>query len=249
LLLLRLTGLVWIAPLFSARVVPNRVKAALLALLCLLLWPFALASADRLAAPAQLNAATALAELTVGLTLGLGAGLFVAAAESAGDIAAVQIGLSAANLFDPMSETQMPVIGQFLGLFATAIVLSSGGHAFLLGSLHRSLEVLPAGGTLDFSAGVGEVVQLGGTLLALGLRFAAPVVAAILLCNIALGVLARAVPQLNVLMAAFPLQIAVGLFVLAASLPLLALTLAGWPEAYDALSARLLERLAPGGSR
>jgi flagellar biosynthetic protein FliR len=93
------------------------------------------------------------------------------------------------------------------------------------------------------------VIRLGSTLLALGLRFAAPVVAAVLLANVALGVLSRAVPQLNVLMVAFPVQIAAGLFVLAASLPLLGAVLSGWPDAYGSLSTELIEGLAPEGSR
>ena len=83
----------------------------------------------------------------------------------------------------------------------------------------------------------------------MGLRIAAPVVAAMTVANAALGILARTVPQLNVLMVAFPLQIGVGLLVLAVVLPLMAAGLSDWPDLYGDMVGGLIERFgaAPGG--
>jgi flagellar biosynthetic protein FliR len=240
LLVLRLTGLVWIAPVFSGRVVPVSVKTAMVVVLTALMWPAAVSSS----AGASITVATVLIELVVGLSLGLGAAIFVGAAESAGDMLAVQMGLSGANVVDPMSQTQLPVLGQFLGLFATALIVSMGGLLLMLGALADSVAVLPLGGPVNVQEGSMAVVQLGGTLLTLGLRFAAPVVAAMMMSNATLGVLARTVPQLNVLMVAFPVQIGVGLFVLAATLPLIATTLTSFPDAYYELSSSVLESFA-----
>ena len=246
LLAMRVTGLVWTAPVFSARVVPGSVKAAITVLLVILLWPVAMLSGNTV----SFTVGTALSELLTGLTLGVGAMIFVAAAESAGDMLAVQMGLSGANVVDPMSQTQLPVLGQFLGLFVTSLILASGAHLVILEALAASLELLPVAAPIDATAGAMETVKLGSTLLWLGLRFAAPVVAAMMIGNAALGVMARTVPQLNVLMVAFPVQIGIGLFVLAATLPILASSFVGWDLEYRELAGGLLESLKPvqGGS-
>ncbi len=240
LLLLRLTGLIWVAPLFSGQAIPNTIKAAVLVLLTALMWPAA-AAASAAVAP-RVDAASVVTELCLGLTLGLGAAIFVAAAESAGDMLAVQMGLSGANVVDPMSRTQLPVLGHLMGLFATMLILATGGHLAILTALRGSLDVVPLGGAVDFRQGALAVVGLGTTLLSLGLQFAAPVVAAMMMSNAALGVLARTVPQLNVLMVAFPVQIGVGLFVLAATLPLIATAFS-----YLARAVRLRRVPAPAG--
>lgn len=246
LLALRLTGLLWVAPLFSGRAIPGGVRTALMASLVFLLWPSAWAAPG--AAEASVNPVTVLSELAIGLALGLGAAMFVGAAESAGDMIAVQMGLSGANVVDPMSQTQLPVLGQLLGLFATALILSTDGHLVILGALHRSLEILPPGRPVAVQEGAWAMVALGGSLLELGLRLAAPVVGAMMVGNVALGVLARTVPQLNVLMVAFPVQIGLGLVVLAAALPAMAGLFADWPARYGAVAAELLEALRPAGS-
>lgn len=247
LLLMRLTGLVWIAPLFSARTIPTAVRTAVLVLLTILLWPAAVAIPG--AGTAQVTAATLVSELAVGLTLGLGAAIFVAAAEAAGDMLAVEMGLSGANLVDPMSQTQLPVVGHLLGLTVTMLILATGGHMMILGALHRSLEIIPPGAPIDVARGAVAVARLGGTVLALGLKFAAPVIAAMMVSNAALGILARTVPQLNVLMVAFPVHIAVGLFVLAATLPLVAASFGSWPDQYGSMAGDLLRSFALQGGR
>ncbi len=243
LLAFRLTGLIWIAPVFSSRGVPSPVKASLTVLLVVVMWPAALATAP---SGVRIEAPGILSELLVGLTIGMGAAIFVAAAESAGDMLAVQMGLSGANVLDPMSRTQLPVLGHFLGLFVTTLILASGGHLVILRALESSLASLPVGAPIDFTAGGFALARLGGTLLWLGLKFAAPVVAAMMIGNATLGILARTVPQLNVLVVAFPLQIGIGLFVLAATLPYVAAAFTDWGGRYRALTFGVLEHLVPG---
>ncbi len=197
----------------------------------------------------HLGAATLGTEAVLGLTLGLGAAVFIAAAESAGDMLAVQMGLSGANVLDPISSTQMPVIGQFLGLFVTALLLASGGHLALLEVLHRSLQAFPPGGPVNLEGGVTATVALLGSQFVLGLRFAAPVVAAMMIGNAVLGVTAKTVPQLNVLMLAFPLQIGIGLVTLGLSLSLIAAFFGDWPEQYAEPHLQSARAIRPDGRR
>lgn len=276
LLFMRITGLVWVAPLFSARPVPVQMKVALTLLLTFMLLPAAAVGAG-IASGAQggvladspllpgdagaaavfraelargftgglVNPASLVAELTVGIILGLGAGIFVAAAESAGDTVAVQMGLSGANVLNPVSATQLPILGQLLGLFVLGLILAVGGHILILQALARSLELAPTGAPMAAASGARAFVELGGELFVLGLRFAAPVVAAMMIGNAALGVMARTVPQLNVLTVAFPMQIAIGLFALAATLPLIAGYVADFQGHYTEVVGPLLRALTP----
>src|SRR5690606_3825771 len=104
-----------------------------------------------------------------------------------------------------------------------------------------SLEVLPVGGAAAGAEGLRAMVSLGSELFALGLRFAAPVAAALLVSNVAVGILARTIPQLNALMVAFPVQIGVGLFTLGMALPFIAAPFTSWPITYEELVPRMLE--------
>lgn len=245
----RLAGLILVAPVFSSRAVPMRLRTGLLLLLTFLLLPMALSvmtvgggGASPRVGPASLGT-----EAILGLTLGLGAAVFIAAAESAGDMLAVQMGLSGANVLDPVSGTQMPVLGQFLGLFVTALLLASGGHLAILEVLSASLRAFPPGTPVELEGGVAATVALMGSQFVLGLRFAAPVVAAMMIGNAVLGVTAKTVPQLNVLMLAFPLQIGIGLVTLGLSLSLIASYFGEWPEHYASLVSTVLERFVLHG--
>ena len=242
LLALRIGGLLLVAPVFSARSVPMQVRAALLVLLTVLLIPVAAGRAD--AAPA-VTPATMAAETLVGFAVGLGAAVFIGASELAGDYLAMQTGLSNSSLLDPMNQSPVPTLGQFAQLFTVTLFLSLDGHVLMLDALTASAEAVPLGGAVAFEHGVGALVALGGELFSIGLRFAAPVVVAVMISNLALGILSKAAPQFNVLMVAFPVQIGVGLVTLGLALPVVATFVATWPALYEGVVAGLLEALRP----
>ena len=107
------------------------------------------------------------------------------------------------------------------------------------------MRAIPAGSALDLQRGVGALISLGGTLFVLGLRFAAPIVATVMIGNAALAVLSRAAPQLNILSVAFPLQIGLGLFAIGATLPLIATYLGEWPAHYDSQLTTIFGAFTP----
>jgi flagellar biosynthesis protein FliR len=242
----RVSGLVLVAPVFSARLVPVTLRTAIVVLITVLLQPVAM---SHLTQPPALTPAALLSETLVGFAIGMGAAIFVGAAEAAGEMLAIQIGLSGAAVMDPLTQTQGPALGQFLNLFAVALLLALNAHLIMLDALAASLEHVPVGGTIDMEAGAAALVSLGSTLFSLGLRFAAPVVAVVLIGNVALAVLSRAAPQLNILSLAFPVQIGLGLFAFSAALPMIALWFQGWDNAYDGVLTRLFESFAAGGAR
>jgi flagellar biosynthesis protein FliR len=240
----RVGGVLLVAPVFSARVVPVMVRVGLLIALTVLLQPVALAQVTN--APA-ITPESMLGETLVGFAIGIGAALFVGAAEAAGDLITTQIGLSGSTLLDPMSQTSVAVLGQFAQLFAITLLLTLDGHLIMLDALAASVHMLPVGAPIEVAAGAGTLVSQAATLFELGIRFAAPVVAAALIANVALAVLSRAAPQLNILAVAFPVQIGIGLFAFAASIPLIAAVLTGWPEAYRGLLTRVMGSFVGSG--
>jgi flagellar biosynthetic protein FliR len=237
----RVGGLVLVAPVFSARIVPVTVRTALVLLLTIVLYP----AARRTVGADAITPFAVASEMLVGFAIGLGAALVIGAAEVAGEYMALQIGLSGAALLDPMSHQQSAVLSTFLQLFAVTLLLSGGGHLFMLDALADSTQRLPLGGVAAAGDGLLEMARLGGALFAFGLRFAAPIIAVALVANVALAVLSRAAPQLNILQLAFPIQILVGLATLLAAIPILGSWLMGSQPTWSSLLARALE--AAGG--
>lgn len=242
----RVGGLVLVAPVFSARIVPVTLRTAVLVVITALLSPVAM---THVSTPPALTPAAFVSETLVGFAIGMGAAIFVGAAEAAGELLALQIGLSGAAVMDPLTQTQGPALGQFLNFYAVALLLALNAHLVMLDALAASLRHVPVGSVVDIQAGAASLVSLGSTLFALGLRFAAPVVALVLIGNVALAVLSRAAPQLNILSLAFPVQIGLGLFAFGAALPMIALWFQRWDSAYDGVLTRLFESFAAGGVR
>jgi flagellar biosynthesis protein FliR len=242
----RVGGLVLVAPVFSARTLPVTLRTAIVVVVTVLLQPVAM---TYLPAPVELTPVALLSETLVGFAIGMGAAIFVGAAEAAGELLAIQIGLSGAAIVDPLTQTQGPALGQFLNFFAVALLLALNAHLVMLDALAASLRHVPVGVAIDMKAGAASLVSLGSALFALGLRFAAPVVALVLIANVALAVLSRAAPQLNILSLAFPVQIGLGLFALGAALPMIAMWFNGWGAAYDGVLTRLFDSFAVGGAR
>lgn len=243
---LRLTGLVLIAPVFSAQTVPMTIRTTLIVLFTVLIQPVAAANVHGVP---QITPATALGELLVGFAIGLGAALIVGAADGAGDLLATQIGLSGASVLDPLNNASTPVLSSLLSLFTVTVMLALNVHLGMLEALATSLRAIPVGTAIDFPSGLSALLSLGSTLFVVGLRFAAPVVATVMIGNVALAVLSRAAPQLNILSVAFPLQIGLGLFALCAAVPFIAGAIADWPSHYDHQLTTLFTAFLPQGAR
>jgi flagellar biosynthesis protein FliR len=237
LLVARVGGLMLVAPVFSSKGVPMKLRTAMTLLFSVVLVPVARAHGS---GAALITPLTMISETLIGFGLGLGTALVIGAASAAGDLMAVQMGLAGASVMDPMTNIQVPVIGQFMTAFVTLLLLSSGGHLLMIDSLGESLTVLPIGAVPDLSAGMLAMSRLGGHLLSLGVMFAAPVMAATMITNVALAILTRVAPQLQIITVAFPLQIAAGLFTLAAACSLSAVWFSGWATHHDGLLERIL---------
>ena len=213
---LRILALFTAAPLLGHRSVPQRLRVALAAGITLILAPGlepAPAGADPLWLLVQ--------QLAIGLAIGLCLQFIFAAFEIAGDLLGLQMGLSFASFIDPQHSEQTPIVGTFIGLLATLVFLAMNGHLVMIAGIAETFRTLPLGAAAPSIGDWRGLALLGTELFRVGLHVALPVMATMLVINLALGVLARAAPQLNLLAVGFPATILIGLVSLGLMLPLL----------------------------
>ena len=212
----RILALISAAPLLSHRSIPHRVKIGLALAATLIIAP-GLAAPPADAQPGWLLAQ----QLAVGFGIGLALKLMFAAFEIAGDVLGLQMGLSFASFIDPQNATSAPLVGSFLTLIAMLVFLSINGHLLLIAGLVETFHAIPVGSAGPGIADWRALVLLGGEMFRAGLHLALPVLATMLILNLALGVLARAAPQLNIFAVGFPATILIGLAALALVMPLI----------------------------
>jgi flagellar biosynthetic protein FliR len=220
----RVSGLMVFCPFLGSDAVPVPVKAGLTLLLTILLHP--------LHGPVTLTlgswqwAEVALGEVVIGLVLGLVANFLFEAALMAGQILGVQIGYSLANVFDPQTQADTPVLSEFHQMAALLIFLELDVHHWLLRALVRSFAYLPPGGVVLTLAAASGLLHAAGGVFLVGVQIAAPSLVATLVADMALGFLGKASPQLPVLFIGLAVKNLVGLAVLVAAI-------AYWPRMFS----------------
>ena len=224
LVLSRVGGLFALAPVFSAKMIPLRAKVLLASAVSLALMPLA-SHGQHLPSDAPRIALLILKEAGVGLAFAFALAALAAAVQSGAALLDTVIGFSFAALVDPINNQQNAVLGEFYTLFATMIFLAIGGDHLMLMGLARTYEVLPLSAMPDVSVLAAHSLDALEQVLALGLEIVAPAVLALVVTDAALGVVARAVPQMNVFVVGLPAKLIAGFAVIAASLPFVAIHL------------------------
>jgi len=233
LVLFRLSGIFLSAPLFGGSIIPMRFKVLLAATLSLCIYPIlvGMGRADVVgAAGASLYGVLSgeislwvlpwvvAGELLIGLAIGFGATLPLIGMQLGGRMIDQQLGLGVAGLLNPEADEQGGAIGEFYYLLALAVFILLGGHRLVLGTLLDSFLNVPLGGGVSADGPVTLLVGLLDSAFALSLKVAAPLLCLVFLETIAMGFVARTVPQLNILSIGFPLRIVIGMGLLIGSL-------------------------------
>lgn len=214
----RLLALFSSAPIIGDQSVPARIKIAL-ALACAILVAPTLADAPSSSPFSGDGLMLLVQQVLVGVGIGLGMRFVFAAVELAGDMIGMQMGLSFATFIDPQNSTQTPIVGSFLNIIAVLILLALNGHLIMISALIDSFRMLPISAQPELALSVERIVALGGEIFRIGLHLSLPVLATLLVLNMAMGVLSRAAPQLNIFAVGFPMTILAGMFLLGLSLP------------------------------
>lgn len=216
-ILLRVSSIVATMPILGHRAVSVRVKGGLSLMIAFLLFPFIelhISSPDILSLTSRIAG-----EIIIGITIGLAGRLIFAGVQLAGQLAGFQMGFAIVNVFDPISSAQVSIIAQFQYLLAMLIFLAVDGHHLFLYAIAESYSIVPAFG-FHFSGGLTQsIVELSSDIFVVAVKIGAPVIAMLLMISIGFGLIARTVPQINILIVGFPIKIAVGLICIGLSLP------------------------------
>ena len=223
LVLARVSPLFAVAPLFSSHQVPARVRTIVAVAMTIGLLPIAL-HGQHVPQDGMAIAALVLKELLVGLAFALVLGILFAAINSAGALLDVLVGFSFGSLIDPLTGNQSAVLAQLYSLIGIAVFVVIGGDAWVVQGLARTYDLVPLTAAPDLHSLAQGVVAVFSTIFTSAIEVAAPVMIAVVITDVAFGVVTRVVPQLNVFAVGFPVKVVVGLLVVAASLPFVA----GW---------------------
>ncbi|MEK4629536.1 MAG: flagellar biosynthetic protein FliR [Solibacillus sp.] len=214
LILVRVSAFFVSVPLFSYRTIPPQVRIILaIALSWMMYYTFQVE-------PFEINGdylLLILKEAVVGLMLGLAAAIIMSAVQIAGGFIDFQMGFAMANIIDPQTGAQTPLMGQFFNFLALLLLLAINGHHLLLDGIYYSYQFMPMDQVFP---NFGEeatavfIIKMFVSVFAIAFQMSAPIVATLFLVTLALGITGKTVPQMNIFVIGFPIKIAVGFLVL-----------------------------------
>jgi flagellar biosynthesis protein FliR len=211
------------APLLSASTIPQMARVGLAFFAAAGVFPGVLSAGYPLPDSAVDYALVVVGEVLIGLTLGFLMSMFFAIFQTAGQFFSLQMGFGASEVFDPLAQVELPLMGELLNLVALLVfIAASGAGKFLYVGVAKSFASLRA---VDLVVGRTQIVEtlvrgLGGMFQS-ALTISFPILGSLLLVSITMGLLAKASPQIDVLMMGFPLSIGVAFLVMVAALPFL----------------------------
>jgi len=220
LVLARITPLFLLAPVFANRSLPARARAVVAVGLALGVTPIAMAGQRLPTAPLPILALTG-EGLLVGAAFAFAFAVLFGALESAGSFLDFSSGLSYGNLINPELGIEGSVFAELYTVLGTLIFVAIGGIEWLVRGIAKTFSVVPLDGSVHLGSLVGGCEQLFATIFTSAVEVIAPVLIAMAITDIAFGVLARVVPQMNVFAVGFPIKLVVAVLVFAATLPFL----------------------------
>lgn len=218
LVLSRVAGIFSALPVFGGKATPVRVKAIIVVMITLVCFPSLAITTPAIPNDVFALAMLLLRELAIGLLLGFVTQVLFAAVEFCGNIIGMQMGFSMAQVIDPTRGTQTAIMSVVLTLLSSLLFLSLNIHHMFLGAIVDSFRMIPLGAFRLNAEIISFLTQLTADVLIIGVRLAAPVMVSLLITSVALGVMARTFPQMNVFMVSMPLNIGIGFIVLGSTL-------------------------------
>lgn len=219
----RVAALIEIAPLLSSQAIPQTAKLGFALFVSAAVFPWVNGQGYALPESGLEYFLLVVGEAMIGIILGFFLNIIFAVFQVAGQFFSLQMGFGASEVFDPLAQIEIPLMGQFLnivGMFTFLVI--SGAHKLLLVGVYRSFQSiravdLVAGRTYLFPLLLRSLGELFGNALVISF----PILGTLLLVSVTMGLLAKAAPQMNLLMMGFPLAIATALIVIALSMPFL----------------------------
>lgn len=226
LVLIRMSGIFIFAPTLSTVSIPVQIKAMLVLMLSLCVYPIVTATqpgyvllfAQQGGLSLWALPALVLMELSIGAVIGYGAMIPLVGMQMAGHIADQQLGTGLAGIFNPDLEEESSVAAELYFIFALTLFVILGGHRLLVGALIESFQAVPPGGFRPDGQVLAVVLAMLRTMVQLALQVSAPLLCMVYLETVTLGFIARTVPQMNILSVGFPIRSMLGLSMMAAGM-------------------------------
>lgn len=245
LIFVRMTGLFIVAPIFGRRNIPAYLKIGFSFFTAIILVnTINIPSPDSYASLMQLAFIIA-KEFIAGITIGFVAYMVFTAIYVAGEIIDMQIGFGIVNVMDPISNIQVPITSNLYFVLAMLVYLAVNGHHALIKALFDSYTIVPLGSAVFNASLADNLMGLFGSIFSIGFKIAAPVVAAVLITDIALGTISRMVTQLNIFVIGMPLKIVVGLVVIMVTIPMFIYVLEGLFRLVDTGTINYIKDISP----
>lgn len=225
LIMSRIGGIFVTAPVYSNRAIPRQVKVLMTLLISMIV--LAGVPIKMPAAPAKLDYFIMLlaSEMIIGMIIGFVAQFTFAAIQFAGQALDMQMGFGVTNVIDPLYGTQAPLMGSFQNLLALLLFLSTNSHYYMIAALFQSYQKIPLFGMSGDTALYEMMIDLFGNMLVTGVKIAIPVVGALFVAEVALGMIARTMPEMQVYFVGIPAKIIVGLLLMIMIMPIYMTTL------------------------
>lgn len=223
----RASGLMFTAPVFQSRNIIPQVKIVLAFALALVVAPFISSTVDLNRFTFAMAVFSLVQELIVGLIMGFMVNMTIYAVQLAGYFFDVSMGFGVVNIIDPTTGTELPLLGQFNYILTILVFLGINGHHTLIISFIQSYNLIKPGALLLHREAVGVVLLAFSKMFYLGFKIGLPILASIFLADVALGIISKLIPQVNVFIIGFPVKILLGLVMLIFFIPIFVILVEG----------------------
>ncbi len=212
----RITAMIALLPIFGSRNIPIHLKAGFSFLLAIILFPFiSVIKWDAISLVLPTLFIMLIKEIFIGITIGFAGSFLFAGVQFAGRLIDTQMGFALVQLVDPFSDSNSTVSGQLQVLIFSIIFLLINGHYFMILAIQKSFDIIPLCNVQLPSGKLAHLYMAMATdIFIIAIRLAAPVFSVLVLTSVALGVVARTVPQINIFFVGLPLKIGLGLLTL-----------------------------------
>jgi len=214
----RVAGIFAAMPAFGGQRAPMNIRVLTVLMITLVCFPVLKITPPPVPGDMFTLGLLALSEVAVGLTLALVAQMVFGAVEFCGQIIGMQMGLTIASIIDPTRGNQVQLMSVLQSLLATLLFLALDVHHVFIRAIVESFRVIPIGGWHVSGELIGFMIRRTSDIFVIGIRLAAPVMVSLLLASVALGVMARAFPQMNIFIVSMPLNVGLGFLILGGTL-------------------------------
>jgi len=242
-ILIRVGVLIFMFPFFNSRVIPVLAKAGLVLIVTIILFP--VIDSRGFEFPNTLCGIFKMitSEFIIGITLGLLIQILFEGIRMMGQVVGFQTGFAITNILDPQSGTQVSILSNMSYLCAIVLFLLLNGHHILLNAIRDSFQIINVG-SLSLDGRIFQaILQASGGMFVIAIKIAAPAIAILLFIQVSFGLITKFIPQMNIMIVAFPVQIVMGLIFFGICLNMLLAFMEGYLGNLDALLINTMNML------